>query len=97
MTSMIAHMLTRQTVINHSAGRLIRFGQTTSSTLTRGPLTERVLSCLRGATMPMRLADISEAINDCDSRSKKILNKLVKSGLVEAIGPVGFGQRFRLR
>lgn len=81
----------------HAAGRLIRFGETTSSTLTRGPLNERVLCCLRGASAPMRLADISEAIRDYDSRAKKTLHKLVKAGLVEVIGPVGYGQRFRLR
>jgi hypothetical protein len=45
----------------------------------------------------MRLADISEAILDYDSRVKKILAKLVRQGSVEAIGPEGFGQRFRLR
>lgn len=97
MTSMVAHLLIRQPVLQHSAGRLIRFGETTSSTLTRGPLNERVLCCLRGATTPMRLADISEAIKDYDSRAKKTLQKLVKAGLVEEIGPAGFGQRFKLR
>jgi predicted HTH transcriptional regulator len=97
MTSMIAHLLMGKPVQHHVEGRLIRFGETTSNTLTRGPINERVLCCLRGATAPMRLADISEAIKDYDSRAKKTLQKLVKAGLVEAIGPEGYGQRFRLR
>ena len=97
MTSMLVQLLLRPTMPKLSAGRLVRFGTTTSSALTKGPLAERVMCCLKGATTPMRLADISEAILDYDSRVKKILAKLVRQGSVEAIGPEGFGQRFRLR
>ena len=97
MTSIVAHLLHRPSMPKLSAGRLVRFGVTTSSALTKGPLSERVICCLRGAVTPMRLADISEAILDYDSRVKKTLAKLVTQGSVEAIGPVGFGQRFRLR
>lgn len=97
MSSMVAYLLMRQPVQQPAAGRAIRFGESTSSTLTRGPLNERVLCCLRGATAPMRLADITEAIKDYDSRAKKTLHKLVKAGLVEEIGPAGYGQRFSLK
>lgn len=97
MNSLFAQLLMQEVVLPQSTGRLVRFGETTSNTLTRGPMTERVVSCLRGASAPMRLADITEAVKDYDSRVKKTLTKLVRAGLVEEIGPVGYQQRFRLR
>lgn len=96
MTSIVAHLLLRPQMQMLASGRQVRFGETTSSTLTRGPLRERILSCLSGAAVPMRLADITEAIKDYDSRASKTLAKLVREGLVESIGPAGYGQRFRL-
>ncbi len=68
MTSMLAQLLLRPTMPKLSAGRLVRFGVSTSSVLTKGPLVDRVLCCLKGATTPMRLADISEAILDRSGR-----------------------------
>lgn len=97
MTSLVAQLLLRQREIPQSSGRVVRFGETSSTTLTRGPLNQRVLSCLNGASAPMRLADISEAIKDYDSRVKKTLHKLVIAGVVEVIGPEGYGQRYRQR
>ena len=97
MTSIVAHLLLKPSITPQTPGRLVRFGETSNQALTRGPLKERVHNCLRCASMPMRVADIAESINDYDSRVSRTLQKLVRDGLVEKIGEPGLGQRFRLR
>lgn len=97
MSSMIAILLHKGASPVLTSGRVIRFGVPGSKVLTVGPVRDRVMSCLASSSVPMRISDIAEAVEDCEARVQKALRGLAREGQVEEIGVAGSAHlRFRI-
>lgn len=86
MSSMIAQLLNKSAIPVLTPGRVIRFGMPDTKVLTAGPVRDRVVSCLESSSAPMRVSDIAEAVEDCETRVQKALRRLAREGKVEEIG-----------
>ena len=96
MSSMIALLLHGRGDPIQTPGRVIRFGVPAGHVLTDGPVRDRVVSCLESSTMPLRISDIAEAVEDCEMRVRRALLRLAREGQVEQIGvPGSLDLRFR--
>ena len=94
---MIAQLLHKKALPEFLPGRVIRFGAPSTKALTVGPVRDRVMSCLESSSTPLRISDIAEAVEDCEGRVQKALNRLAREGRVEEIGVAGSVHlRFRM-